>query len=488
MALSKLRMAALAAALVVPLLVLPARLDAQLDIQVGGQEMSLSGDVKPLRAIRITLSGEARFDFVYRSDKYFDAALGDAITGAAGSPLGWDSSTTAGANGSDSFVMPWISLNIDTQLSEDVNAMITLETPFDEWAENVGGSGSGRQLDVEQAYVRWIGAFVPDLTLVIGIQDYTVDFAGNGEPFFIDVSEAESAFGNPTGGTSDFGSPQSTSSGLPSSQEAAGALGQVQLGDVELDLFYFVLDETFRDDEDEAMFGAVLDYVFETQSWNGTLGVLVVDLQNTPSSSLWTYGGGGHLETASRDFRIYGEAYGQFGKYQNNLSGFGDITQSRSFGAFGGLRYHIGGQGEMRPWFDVSYWEISGDDRGNDDENGNFVSLEGNNSTIVVEDNYYGLDIDTNYRAIKGKTGMNLTNDWSLEALYAFFEFQDNSNGLAGNNTTRDKLGEEIDVNVNFRATDYLSFRLGSGWLIDPVGLGLSKTINVTVLSAEVRF
>jgi len=401
MALSKLRTALLAAALWAPLLLVSAPLAAQMEIQVGGEQVSLGGDVKPLRAIRITLSGEAKFDFVYRSDKYFDAALGDGVTGAPGAALGWDSSSTAGANGSDSFVMPWISLNIDTQLSEDVNAMLTLETPFHEFAENVGGSGSGRQLDVEQAYVRWMGAFVPDLTLVVGIQDYAVDFAGNGDPFFIDVSESESAFNNPGFDSAgaplpDFGSPQSPSSGLASSQEAAGALGQVQLGDAELDLFYFVLDETFRDDEDEAMFGAVLDYVFETQSWNGTFGVLMVDMQNNPSSSLWTYGGGGHLETASRDFKFYGEAYGQFGKYENNLSGFGDISQSRSFGAYGGLRYHIGGQGEMRPWLDVSYWELSGDDNGNDDENGNFVSLEGNNSTIVVEDNYYGLEIDTN--------------------------------------------------------------------------------------------
>jgi len=83
---------------------------------------------------------------------------------------------------------------------------------------------------------------------------------------------------------------------------------------------------------------------------------------------------------------------------------------------------------------------------------------------------------------------MNLTNDWSIEALYAFFEFQDNTNGFAGNTTTRDKLGEEIDATINFRATDYLTFRFGSGWLIDPVGLGLSQTVNVTVLTAEVRF
>jgi hypothetical protein len=467
-------------------LLLPAVAAGQIEITAGGESATLGGDVKPLRAIRITLSGEMRLDGVYRDDDYFDAALGDAITGAPGSALGWDGSSTP-SNGGDSFLMPWISIDIDTQLSQGVNALLTLETPFNEFVDNVGGSGSGRSLDVEQAYVRWMGAFVPDLTLVVGIQEYVVDFAGNGDPFLVDVSRSENAFSNPTA-AADFGTPQSPSSGSPSSQEGAGALGEIQLGDAELDLFYFVLEETFRLEEDSAFFGAVLDYGFETRDWNGTLGILFVDMQNDPSSDVFTAGGGGHVETASGGLKFYAEGYGQFGRYLNHLSGFGRITQKRSFGAFGGIRYVIPGLDEMRPWIDASYWEVSGDDQGNDGENGSFVSLEGNNDTIVIEDSYYGLDIDQNYRAVKAKGGLNLTEDWSVEALYAYFELQDNSNGTSSNQTGHDKLGEEVDLTVHFRATDYLNFRLGTGWLLDPVALGMRSTINVTVLSAEVRF
>ncbi len=467
-------------------LLVPALASAQLQISAAGEELTLGGDVKPLRAIRITLSGDMKFDFVHRNKQYFGAALGDAMTGAPGIPLGWDATTSGGTDG-DSFLMPWISLNIDTQLSEDVNAMITLETPFNAFGDNVAGSGSGRSLDIEQAYIRWMGAFVPDLTLVVGIQDYSVDFAGNGNPFLIDVSHSESAFGNPTA-AADFGAPQSASSGSPSSQEGGGALGTLQMGDAELDLFYFSLSETFRDNDDDAIFGAVIDYVFETQEWSGSVGLVVVDMQNNPSSNVWSFGGGGHLMTAGGAMKVYGEAYGQTGRYVNNLSGFGRVSQNGSFGIYGGIRYHIGGLGDMNPWVDLSYWEVSGDDGGADDKNGNFVSLESNNDTIIVEDSYYGLDIDSNYRAIKFKGGMNLSSDWSLEALYAFFELQDNRNGTASNLTSSDKIGDEIDLRVHYRATDYLNFSLGTGWLIDPRALGTKSTINVSVLSAEIRF
>lgn len=478
----------LAAGLIVAGLLVPAVASAQVEIVAGEESITIGGEVKSERAIRITLSGEVRFDFVYRNDTYFDAALGDAVTGAPGAPLGWDA-TTAGGNDGDSFFMPYFLLAIDVQLAEGVRTMLSLETPFNNFGDNVGGTtgSEGRDVEIGDAYIEWMGAFVPELTLVAGIQNYRLDFAGNGNPFLVDIGRAESAFANPNAGA-DFGTPQSSSSGSPGSLEAAGVLGEVQLGDVEVDLFYFTLEETFRADEDDSMFGATADYIFETEDWNGSIGVVMYDLQNNPSSSVWTYGGGGHLESAGGDLRVYGEAYGQFGRYLNNLSGFGRISQNRSWAAFGGVRFSPGGFGDVRPWIDASYWELSGDDNGNDDENGNWVSLEGNNDTLIVEDSYYGLDIDTNYRAVKFRGGMNVTDDWSFEVLYGYFELQDNSNETASNGTSSDKIGDEIDLTLHYRATDYLNFRLGAGWLLDPVALGTKSAIQVSVLSAEVRF
>ncbi len=477
------------AAIALLIVATPTKAVAQIEVATGNDSLVLGGDVKPLRALRITLSGELQFDYVFRNDRYFDAALGNAIDGSPGNPLGWDGTTIGGDDG-DYFLMPTLTLHIDTQLADGVNAMVTLATPFNAFGENVGGSdgGEGRDLEVDEAYVRWMGAFVPDLSLVLGIQDYSVDFAGNGNPFFLHVGASESAFLNPVPAPGDFGSPQSSSSGSPGSREAAGALGQLNMGDAELDLFYFTLNETFRADDDETLFGAVFDYEFETKDWLGNVGLLLVDLQSDSTSSVWTWGGGGSLESAAGDLRIYGEAYGQFGRYRNNLSGFGRISQDRSFALLGGVRYFVGGMEDVRPWIDLSYTEISGDDNGNDDDNGNFVSLEANNDTIIVEDSYYGLDIDTNYRALKFKGGLNLTDDWSIEGLYAYFELQDNSNGTASNSTSSDKLGDEIDIIVNYRATDYLSFQFGSGWLFNANALGVGSNITVTVLSAEIRF
>ena len=49
---------------------------------------SLGGDVKPGNALRITIDGSLKLTLVSRNDDFFRAALGDAVTGAAGAPLG----------------------------------------------------------------------------------------------------------------------------------------------------------------------------------------------------------------------------------------------------------------------------------------------------------------------------------------------------------------------------------------------------------------
>lgn len=461
-------------------------LDAQGGMEFEFDGATVGGKVTAKRAIKIELSGSMRFDAVLRNDRYFDAALGNAVDGSAAAPLGWDTDPSEG--GGDWFLNPWISLNIDTQLADGVNAMFTLETPFDAFQDNVGGSGTGRTLDVDQAYVQWMGAFTPDLTLSVGIRDYSIDFAGNGEPFLLDVGNAESAFGNPGPGAADFGAPMAPSSGLVGTQEAAGFLGELNMGDAELDLFYFTLNETFRADEDETLLGATLTYDFQTDDYEGQVGFVFFDLMNDQSSSVWTWGGGGHLQGYRTGMKFYGEAYGQFGRYVNNLTGFGRIRQARSFALMGGVRYQLPGFQDARPWLDASYTEVSGDDNGDDSKNGNFISLESNDDTIIMESAYYGYDIDTNYRAAKVKAGMNFSEDWSAEGVLAFFELQDNSNGTASNNTSSDKLGEELDLTVYYRATDYLNLSFGTGWLFNANALGVGSNASVTVFTAEIRF
>ncbi|MEE8142051.1 MAG: hypothetical protein V3T77_03025, partial [Planctomycetota bacterium] len=78
----------------------------------------------------------------------------------------------------------------------------------------------------------------------------------------------------------------------------------------------------------------------------------------------------------------------------------------------------------------------------------------------------------------------------TIEALYAYFEFVDNKGGSYDGNLTssKDKIGDEIDISIRYRATDNLYFRLATGWLLDAEGLGTTSDVNLTLFQAVMQF
>ncbi|MGE4619443.1 MAG: alginate export family protein, partial [Planctomycetota bacterium] len=181
--------------------------------------------------------------------------------------------------------------------------------------------------------------------------------------------------------------------------------------------------------------------------------------------------------------------YWQFGDYGTDAGG-GTINQSGAYGLVAGLHYDLPESDETEaPWIDFSIWDISGDDDASDGDNSSFVSYEFNNDTVVLEDAYYGLDIDSNYQAIKIKGGMNLSNEWSVQGLYAYATLNKNRGGAASNpGNSSDKLGDEFDFRAVYRATDYLTFYFNAGLLQNAKALGVGSGIEVVSVTSEVRF
>ncbi|MEM7261983.1 MAG: hypothetical protein AAF488_08325, partial [Planctomycetota bacterium] len=230
-----------------------------------GNRTPLGGEVKPGRALRITLSGEFGFALVARDDDAFRAALGNATTGAAGANLIPSTSTDTGG---DVFFDPNISITMDFEMASAVHAIVQLSTQHHEFVSGTRAGGvfsQDRDIEVEQAFVRWNRAFDQDLTVQVGIQNFKKDFAGTGNPFLVDVHHSESPFNNPTANTTpgadtDLGTPQSASSGSVHRQEAAGVYGRYGIGDAHLDLFFFTIAETFRANSDDQLWGASFEH------------------------------------------------------------------------------------------------------------------------------------------------------------------------------------------------------------------------------------
>ncbi|MAJ28666.1 hypothetical protein CBD41_04465 [bacterium TMED181] len=439
-------------------------------------QTTLGGDVKPKRALRLTISGDLSLTFVDRSASFARAALGDGAGGEA-SPLAgaWDPAVRDGF-----FIDPIFHLDLEAEVSEGVEASIRIGTPFDA-QENLR---NGRPpLGIQEAKITWEGAMNPDLDLELGVVRYTLDIAGNGNPMFLSLGNSESAFDNPGAGVLDSGMPQSSSAGRVDSLNPAGAVGNLDLGENSLDVLMFDLSSL----NDESLFGFVYSLPLDTGDYQGDMSITWINAKNDGGSDLFTLGGGASV-TGADGLKIYGEVYIQNGDYG---SGTGSGTIDQDAHAFlAGVRYDLPDvEDDSAPWVDVSFWDYSGDSDSTDNSNGNFVSYEFNNDTIVLEDSYYGLDLDTNYRAFKVKGGMNLSPEWSIQGTFAYFTLNSNAGGFASNPSNNSKkLGDEFDVRATYRATDFLTFHLNAGTLQNAKALGVGSGMEVVTLTSEVRF
>ena len=139
----------------------------------------------------------------------------------------------------------------------------------------------------------------------------------------------------------------------------------------------------------------------------------------------------------------------------------------------------------------MSYVQVSGDRDAADSSNQNFVSLENNNRTVVVENGYYGYDIDTNYRGPRFTLGFHL-DKFQFEILYAYFELVRNSanrysgNGTGGNDSN--KLGDELDFTFAYEYSEALKFGYQSGFLFDSHALGQLGTTHISLFTIAMEF
>ena len=255
-------------------------------------------------------------------------------------------------------------------------------------------------------------------------------------------------------------------------------MGHYDLGENTLDVLMFDLSPV----DNESLFGLVYGLPLDTGDYTGDMGIVLLNSKNDGGSDLLTFGGGGHL-SGDDGLKFYGELYWQFGDYSSS------VNQNSAYGLVAGVHYDIPEADENdAPWVDFSLWDLSGDDNGANSSNSNFVSYEFNNDLLVLEDAYYGLDVDTNYRAFKIKGGMNLTPEWSVQGLFAYATLNANSNGAASNGSSSSKLGDEFDVRATYRATDYLTFYFNAGTLQNAKALGVGSGVEVISFSSEVRF
>jgi hypothetical protein len=434
-----------------------------------------------------------------------------------------------------------ITLNLNIRLSHTANLFIQMETQDDAYAFESHRVGDNNQIiTFEQGWLKVEEIFGGDLdvTLKIGLMDVKFETRNLGrDTFLLDITESENPFtGLPVLNNTANGFPSNTAhpsayvrdlygfsrnkslggnawfhqySLQSKKSEAGGAIVTWRLGkDVLLDLGALTVMEGGMAYKDTNIVFFNFDFEFdltthekgikkgESLDDRSLINVIAVGFFGD-SSMVTDIGLGMDLLidlSPSVELELYTEAHYQYGaKYYTETINLGTATADRplirheAYGFYGGMRLEISDDSNMRPYFDFSYWRISGDRGDVDSENRDFMSMENVDTTLILEGNEVGFDIDCNYTAFKGEIGFHLPSDlssiafritggvfWLLKSPMDIVDV--NIDGATGEyrtyaqrytGTSRKNLGWEIDVRVIWEVSEEAKVFLAFGALRD---------------------
>ncbi len=437
----------------------------------------------------ITFSGFVGAGYIYRDELFSTDALGDKSTHLDG----------------DFFDLR-TALRMNVKLSNGIEAMFELQNESREGIlhhTSLGNlyitnrqSPSEWEWHFERAYLQ-VGNFLVDgLSFQAGVIPYKYALRSDGGAFFLNLSEAESPFAT------------------RADTHAIGIVATYQpKEEVEfyIDGFYLVTSETGFSRKDETVFGLNFDLDMTKKIYNEdgstdtlprVFNLLLAGIQGDNKMPIWTIGIGANYSW-SDDPKVYivesyGELLFQFGEYEaTSKEPFGH-TQDQDHLALGG---YVGTKftyqkSEWMPFFDISFWYISGDDGDSKrKENHDLVTYEDIDSTIILEDNDYGMDIDSNYWAIKFKTGVSLKpitkEEMRFEVLYTHARALDVGKGKSK------AMGDELDFRLTWEYTSDLTFSIVAGFLFnssyckdlyDELGSDGKKSTFVIKIESMLRF
>jgi hypothetical protein len=423
----------------------------------------------------IKFSGRLVVDYIYR-----DSSL-EEIAGEEGWSIGGGESIK-----SADFFNHLLEIKINTRLSEKLSLDLMLANK-----RIKGGRSFGKYLQkplLRGASIKIRDFLFKETDLKFGLQNLKIS------PFFLDLQESESIWDIPLRGVPNI------------SREL-------------LDPFGFSLKKRFKDSFSLEFAGAILseegtptadEKVFYGAFYMPYLGIILANFSggrygmplpflSSRNQSIWTLG---LISGAEFSFdkmgllRVYLQAYRQFGRAgEVVIAGNPRVLTAKGM-AFSVDAKYIFERLRTRPWIKISYLYCSGDPSNLDSSEERFLSYESIKEFLIIEDGYFGLDIDTNYKAIKFGCGIK-AGDAELSMFFGNFRFVENlpisplspPEGLEATND----LGSELDLEVSFKLTKDLSLRARYAMLFGAEALKIfterrKDHLKIFLFGADLRF
>jgi hypothetical protein len=375
---------------------------------------------------------------------------------------------------STEFFFGRLTLRLDGRLADAVDLRLELEAPSRARRATVPfGANAFQELNVEQAYVQ----IHPDDSWMVrvGIQDLRLQNRppGIGEPFFLDLGEAESFFAGFAFPPPATATPPALSTAVRPTVERFGSRPAGLR--VRFDPSPLWMAEAFVLNVGEDRGGISIhrsEVLLGLHASASTLEeascFLLAAFCGGPfhGARVWTVGGGvdAYLDDP-RTLEVFAEGYAQFGSLIDE-AGI-DVDKRGAWAAQVGLRKYFG-----RFWIEAAAETRTGDEDPADGHDNAFQSYENADQFLVVEDDELGLDVDTNVRALKLSAGWGLgrgrdaPGEWSARLDAGWFELDEPIAGVFGTRLTgRRQLGLELDGTLAWQVQEQLEARLRIGWL-----------------------
>lgn len=325
----------------------------------------------------------------------------------------------------------------------------------------------------EHAYVEtWFDA---DWMLRAGIQPLRLQNRppGLGEPFFLDLTEAESFFGGVTFPPPAAAVPAALTTAVRSTVERTG--GHPVGVRVRFDPHPLAMVEGFALNVGEAAGGLPLNRDEYLIGMHASAAIpdevsifTLTTFHSGPyrGSNLWTLGAGADWYVdEGRALEVFVEAYGQLGSLIEE-AGI-KVDKEAAWAAQAGLRRRF-----EEFWIEASVAWLTGDQNPADGSDQAFQSYENVDQFLLVEDNEVGLDLDTNLRSVKLSAGTGLgpgliaAGDLCGRLDVGWFQLDEPlADVFGGRLASQEDVGVEVDGSVIWQAFEQLDFRLRAGWL-----------------------
>lgn len=425
-------------------------------------------------SVKVHVSGRVVLDYVYRSYELTTAtdnigALDDGETTFEG----------------------FLAVRVDAELSDKVGVVLEVGTfrvstdhtvpgiqHFGQDDDDDDDDEDNLRLGIREAHLRIGELFMPELSAQLGMPTWNFDVRGRGNAFAFDPRHTQTFERNHRLGQDSAGAIL-TRGAEPFETRPLGIVLTYKRENIQLDIVALptMVFEGGGASEDEALYAIDFWYNLDQVGKGSRVGaiVAVTNLGNgfgltdseASETSIMTFGGGVVLKGMMDGLEIYGEIYKQTGD-AGRIAPAGDTAEAD------GLAFQVGAEYRLpnnpyNIWFGVNYTMISGDDDITaNDEASAFMSYENVNDLMIIEDMYFGMDVDTNYTAIKLSGGLSLSvgagkNNLEISTMVGIVNTTEDVTDSLGQDV--DKLGTEIDVHVRWHLNKQASIHLGAAFL-----------------------